>query len=150
MKIKIFLWVALSCATFFITAGSVFASPAPTKESLDGIYRQAWEAWNRKNYAEAETILTDAIKLSPHDKQMQILMVRVLTDQEKWQQAVAVLKQPAVYDPGSSAWNNQLGWLLSQSHQYADSNIYLERAARLDPANGEIPSQICSGLTQRL
>ena len=148
MKIKIFLCVALYCATVFITAGSVFASPAPTKESLDGIYRQAWEAWNRRNYAEAETILTDALKLSPHDEQMQILMVRVLIDQEKWQQAAAVLKQPAIYDPESGALNNQLGWLLSQGRQYADSNIYLERAARLDPENGEIPSWICYNHSQ--
>lgn len=136
------------CVTFFITAGAVFASTAPTKESLDGIYRQAWEAWNRRNYAEAETILTDALKLSPHDEQMQILMVRVLTDQEKWQQAAAVLKQPAIYDPESGALNNQLGWLLSQGGQYADSNIYLERAARLDPANGEIASWICYNHSQ--
>ena len=96
-------------------------------------YRQAYALWSAKRYAEAETLLTQALSKAPADQNLQTLMGRVLADQKKWEQGEAFYRRVLQSHPDSEEYNIWLGWILSQQKKYEEALKYYHHAISLNP-----------------
>lgn len=102
----------------------------PEKDQLN---IHAWYEISEGDYAAALKTLTRITELYPQDPEAYWRIARVLRNQERPEQAIAVLKRGLGFAPDDKNLNNTLGFVLLSLHRYPQAIAAEQRFVELAP-----------------
>ena len=109
-------------------------SPQPLlSQSIDQLFRQGNAAKDRGNFAEAERVFRQIIKIDPNDAKAHKNLGNALSDQGKLDQAIASYQQAIKIDPNYAYAHNGLGYAFQQQGKLEEAIKQYELSLKIDP-----------------
>lgn len=122
----------LSFATGLPALGQASAAPA---DEVDRLMQQGQSLASADELAEAEIVLTQAVKLAPDDGRVVTLLAEVKSRLGETDEAAKLFRSVAASQPSSATAHLNLSIALADLGQYEDALSEVDKAIHLDPKN---------------
>lgn len=109
-------------------------------------YLNAWEAWQKGDFKEAEKEFRESLRLNPEDVNARTLLAGILSQEGRFDEAAEELKRARPNASGESLLNIELnyGYLNMLQTRYAEALEHYTEVAQLAPQNAVV--QNCIGV----
>lgn len=102
------------------------------------VINEAAELMEKRNLAQAEKYLLDAVKQYPLNLDIWMLLGTVYYQQENYEKAAQIFKHTLKHKPDSAPAYNNLAMTQLKIQRYAEAEAAIKNALQREPGNGEI------------